>query len=120
MIFGKFSDNVSLNIDNETKTEDLTITNQFNNLFTSFAKNPVTKIQKTFLKNKQHSFFMSPTTKKDVEDILGTPKTHKLIGPGSIPTRILKEFKKYFSKPISDLINLSFLLGIFPQGYTYI
>ena len=43
------------------------------------------------------------TTKKDVEDFLGTRKTHKSIGSGSIPTRSLKELKCYFSKPISNL-----------------
>ena len=68
------------------------------------------------LKNaNEKSLLMSPTKKKDVKDILGTLKTHKSIDPDSIPTRILKSFKNYFSKPISDLINLSFLSGTFPK-----
>ena len=70
----------------------------------------------SYLKNaNKNSFFISPTTEKDVEDILGTRKTHKSVGPGNIPTRILKEFKKYFSKPTSDLINLSFPSGTIPE-----
>ena len=116
---GKFSINISLNIDNETITDDLTIRNQFNNFLTSVAKNLVTKIPKrlksidSYLKNaNENSVFMSPTTHKDVEDILCTLKTHKSTGPDSIPTRTLKE---YFPKSISDLTNLSFSSGVFPE-----
>ena len=42
----KKSSNISLNIDNETMTDNLTITNQFNNFSTLIAKHLVTKIQK--------------------------------------------------------------------------
>ena len=97
----KSSNNISLNIDNETITDDLTISNHFNNFFTSVAKNLVNKIPKTpksfhsYLKNSnENSFSLSSTTKEDVEDILSTLKTNKTAGPGSVPTRILKDFKK--------------------------
>ena len=46
---------------------------------------------------------VSATTKKDVEDFLGTRKTRKSIGSGSVPARSLKELKCYLSKPISHL-----------------
>ena len=42
-------------------------------------------------------------------------KTNKARGPNSIPTKILKLFKKEFSKPLSDIINLSFNQGVFPN-----
>ena len=42
-------------------------------------------------------------------------KTHKASGPNSIPPKILKLFKKEFSKPLSDIIDLSFNQGIFPN-----
>ena len=42
-------------------------------------------------------------------------KTNKASGPNSIPTKILKLFKKEFSKPLSDIMNLSFNQGIFPN-----
>ena len=42
-------------------------------------------------------------------------KTNKASGPNSIPTRILKLFKKEFSKRISDIINLSFNQSVFPN-----
>ena len=40
-------------------------------------------------------------------------KTNKASGPNSIPTKILKLFKKEFSKPLSDIIDLSFNQGVF-------
>ena len=42
-------------------------------------------------------------------------KTNKASGPNSIPTKMLKLFKKEFRKPLSDIINLSFNQGIFPN-----
>ena len=65
------------------------------------------------LKGSNKNSFLSPITKVDIEN-LSTLK-HKSSSPSSIHNKILKSLKKYFSKPISDLINLSFLLGIFPK-----
>ena len=42
-------------------------------------------------------------------------KTNKASGPNSIPTKILKLFQKEFAKPLSDIINLSFNQGVFPN-----
>ena len=42
-------------------------------------------------------------------------KTNKISGQNSIPTNILKLFKKEFSKPLSDMINMSFNQGVFPN-----
>ena len=51
---------------------------------------------------------LSPTLPEDIEDLISSMKTNKASGPNSIPTKILKLFKKEFSKPLSDIINLSF------------
>ena len=56
------------------------------------------------------------TYKEDIEDIITTVRTDKACGSDSIPTRILKDFKKEFSKPLSDVINISFTSGIFPNS----
>ena len=56
------------------------------------------------------------TYKEDIEDIITTGRTDKACGSDSIPTRILKDFKKEFSKPLSDVINISFTSGIFPNS----
>ena len=42
-------------------------------------------------------------------------KTSKASSPNSIPSKILKLFKKEFSKPLSDTTNLSFNQSIFPD-----
>ena len=42
-------------------------------------------------------------------------KSNKAIGPNSITTKILKEFKIELSEPLSDMINVSFNKGIFPD-----
>ena len=43
-----------------------------------------------------------------------TLKTNKAVRLNSIPTKILKTYSKSLSKPLSELINLSFTLGKFP------
>lgn len=63
----------------------------------------------------QTTTLLSFIIKEDVEDLLSTLKTHKSVGPSSIPTKIPKDFKKYFLKSISDRIKLSFSLDIFPE-----
>ena len=39
----------------------------------------------------------------------------KAVGPGNIPATILKQLKKFLSKPLTNLINLSFSTGLFPK-----
>ena len=77
----KSSNNTSLTIDSETKADDHTISNHFNNFYTSVAKSFVNKIPKTsksfdsYLQNSnENSFFSSLTTEEDVEDILSALK----------------------------------------------
>ena len=42
-------------------------------------------------------------------------KRNKANCPNSIPINLLKLFKKQFSKPLSDIINLSYNQGVFPN-----
>ena len=37
-------------------------------------------------------------------------------GPNSIPTKILKDYKSEFSKPLTDMTNTSFTTDIFPSA----
>ena len=57
---------------------------------------------------------MSPTNAQEVEQKLKTLKSNKAVEPNSIPTKILKTYSKSLSKPLSELINLSFVQGKFP------
>ena len=117
----KYSNNISLSIDNKTITDDLTISDHFNNFFTLVAKG-VNKISKTpklflsYLKNlSKNSFFLLATTEEDVEDILSKLKTNKTAGLAFVPTSFLKYLKKGLLNPVSNFINLSFLKDILPD-----
>ena len=106
--------NINLIIDNEITDEKL-ISNHFNKFFSSIAGKLVRKIPsttKTFdlylNKQSEKSFFLSPILPDDIETLISTLKVHKAVGPSSIPTIILKQFKKLLSKPLANLINLSF------------
>ena len=75
------------------------------------------KAKKTHLSylGPENKIFFSPTVAEDVEDLISSMKTSKASNPISIPTNILKLFKKEFSKPLSDMINMSFNQGVFPN-----
>ena len=112
----------SLLIDDQIITSAKEISNYFNNFFTSVA----VKINKNIVKSKKthlsylghensNTIFFSPTLPDDIEDLISSMKTNRASGPNSIATKILKLFKKVFSKPLSNIINLSFNQGIFPK-----
>ena len=61
------------------------------------------------------TIFFSPTTPADIKSIINYITPNKAIGPNSITTIILKEFKTDLSKPLSDIINTSSNKGIFPN-----
>ena len=111
----------SLLIDNQSITSDKQMSNHFNNYFTSIAENinikMVKKTQLIFhiLALKTKTVFISPTIPDNAEDLISSMKTKKASGPKSISTNVLKLFKKEFSKPLSDMINMSFNQGVFPN-----
>ena len=111
--------NINLNINNETITDDKVISNHFSTFFSFIAGKLVRKIPnttKTFdsylNKQSEKSFFLLPISPDDVEALISTLKAHKEVGPGIIPTIIRKQFKKFLSKPLENLINLSFSTGL--------
>ena len=63
----------------------------------------------------KNTIFLSPAVLEGIEDLISSMKTNKASGPNSIPTNILKLFKKESSKPLSDMINMSFHQGVFPN-----
>ena len=96
----------SLLIDSQIISSAKEISNYFNNFFTSVAvrinKNIVKSTKKTYLSYLGHenksTIFLSPTLPKDIENLISSMKTNKAIDPNSIPTKILKSFKKELSK----------------------
>ena len=70
----------------------------------------------SYLGSMQENMFLSPTIPDDIKVIIGNMKVNKVLGPNSIPTKILKDYKSEFSKPLSDMINTSFTTGLFPSA----
>ena len=112
----------SLIIGEAITTNAKLIGNHINTFFTSVA----TKLNEKIVKAKKpfphylgqitdETIFLSPTTPADIESLINCIKPNKAIGPNSIPTKILKEFKTELSEPLSDMINVSFNKGIFPD-----
>ena len=60
-------------------------------------------------------FFLNQTNPKEVELKISSLKSNKPNGPNSLPTKIMKEYKKEIIIPLSLIINLSFSTRIFPN-----
>ena len=68
-----------------------------------------------FLKDiNQNSFFLSPTNKYEIQNIISSLNSNKSVGPNSIPTRIIKLFQNDISAQLADMFNTSFSTDIFP------
>ena len=65
---------------------------------------------------KDSNMFLTLTKPNDIEVLIDNMKVNKGAGPNSIPTKILKDYKSEFAKPLSDMINTSFTTGIFPSA----
>ena len=121
----KNSNDVSINslLIGETITPNAKlIDNHFNTFFTSVAAKLNEKIvtaKKPFShylgQTTDETIFLSPTTPEDIESLINCIKPNKTTGFNSIPIKILKEFKTELSEPLSDMINVSFNKGIFPD-----
>ena len=61
------------------------------------------------------SFFIDPTTPKEIEEEITGLNVNKACGPYSIPVKLLKIMKTLVSYPLSYLFNLSFSLGVVPD-----
>ena len=94
----------------------------FNNFFVTIASDIDSKIIHTnnsYKDNLQgsalNSFFLKPASEKEVISVINEMKTNESTGPNRIPTQILKISNQIICKPLTYLINLSFLKGIFPD-----
>ena len=69
-----------------------------------------------YLKNRNHnSIFLTPTTAIEIEKLISQMEIKKASGPISLPPVILKIIIKEISSPLSQIINLSFKTGIYPD-----
>ena len=70
-----------------------------------------------YLRNLQveKSFFLKPVVKQEIFDLILAFDNKKSLGPNSIPIYILKISNNLFSDLLTEIANLSFKTGIFPD-----
>lgn len=66
--------------------------------------------------DKSESFFLFPTSDKEVLSIIKNLKRKKSAGADEMSAMLIKEVSDLLSKPLSYLINASFLIGSFPEA----
>ena len=109
----------TLTVDGTTISNPMEISNIFNNYLSSIASKTKLNISfphkhfSDFLKNKSNiSFFVSPTDKTEIENIISSLDSNKSVGPNNIPTKILKLVKTAFPvNYLKYLISLSPLVS---------
>ena len=75
---------------------------------------PTKKHFLSFLKNPNNlTFFITPTTVEEVNDLISDLKASKSIGPSNLP-KVMKQLNDIIVSPLAELINKSFQSGIFP------
>ena len=112
----------SLNINGKISSDPLSIANCFNQYFSSVANSvrtkipPATKHFSSYLNNPNpNSIFLTPCSPLEIQKLISSFPIKKSSGPHSIPIRILKLISNDISVPLSDIINLSFETGKFPD-----
>ena len=96
--------------------------NIFNNVFVTTANKINEKISRTrkspldFLTQRSsNSFFVSPVTPIEIQNVNNSFKSGKAVGPFSIPISLLKLLCEYIFIRLCEIINESFVSGIFPD-----
>ena len=99
------------------------IVEDFNNYFASVANDLVSKIPASninasdFLQNLKvsHTLFLFPTTHAEIMLIINYLKNGKSAGYDNITSNVLKQIANTVIEPLTYLINLSFVSGVFPS-----
>lgn len=98
--------------------------NVFVNYFSTVAKVIINSLPvinataKNFLQNlprTRDSFFFLPTNPNEVVEVIDNMKSTNSFDIYNINSKIIKEIKVILSEPLSELYNMSFCQGIFPD-----
>ena len=103
----------SIEFNNRTITDPTTMSNVFNNYFTSIAEKTKSNIKFSpkhytdyLSSTNTNTFFLTPTDKNEIAFIISSLDSHKSSGPNSIPVKILKLLKNDISQQLSDIFNV--------------
>ena len=119
-----YSSITSLNYKGKNLTDDKDMANAFNEFFTLVGPNldseiPTCQRPNSFTRYLSpripQSFFLSPTNPFEIKDIILNLDDSKASGSCPIPTRMIKIAANEISGPLSEICNLSFTQGIFPD-----
>lgn len=109
---------------NHIKTDPKAIASAFNNYFANIGTRLAERIPKVnidplaFLDPpQQNSFYLIPTTAKEIEEEIMKLNSSKSVGPFSIPVCLLKILRNYLSTPLEIIYNLSFSSGCVPEQF---
>ncbi|XP_065684072.1 uncharacterized protein LOC136096582 [Hydra vulgaris] len=102
--------------------DPIKISESFNSFFVSVPDDLQNKIHSSnsdfnkYRKNPNlNSMFIKPTDKNEVLSIIHSLNDSKASGPNSIPIPIFKALANDISPVLSELFNLSFTTGVFPD-----
>ena len=109
-------------VDGATISNPMEMSDISNNYFSSIANKTKHNISfshkffSDFLKNKSSiSFFISPSGKTEIANIISSLDFNKSVGPNSISTEVLKVLKNDISNQLSEIFDISFSSGVFPS-----
>lgn len=114
-------DNIYLINENKKIVNPLTLSNMFNDYFsTVIDTNVIPKLENSTsfrgLKScVNHSFLLKEVTEAQVSQAIDSLNNKLSSGFDEIPSIVIKKSKFYLVKPLTHLINSSFISGIFPQ-----
>ena len=113
----------SLNVNNKINTNPVDIANCFNDYFSNIGSKLAEKIFPSkydhlhYLKcSNPVSIFIKPTSTIEIINLISTLNNNKSSGPFSIPTDIFKMTGNIMASPLTEIINLSFSTGIYPNN----
>ena len=122
-IIGKDSNNstrkLSFNINNTVVTDSEVIANEFNNFFVSIGPTLASNITcskdpLTYVNGIVNSIVVHNVTSMDIRTVISSLKNSS---PGfdGIPSFVANQCIDYFIEPLTYIINMSFMEGVFPS-----
>ena len=108
-------------VDGKMFTKPQDIADQFNEYFTHIGPDLAkafpekTKYAEYLGPSNEHSIYLIPTIPEEISKIMSELSGKKASGPDEVAPRIMKENHETLSVVLSDLINISFNTGTFPE-----
>ena len=120
----KSQDNIRTICDEGQIIDDMkSITNRFNNHYTTVGKKladkitPVPNYNNPYIQNTPSSMFLTATNPLEVKDTILSLKNGKAVGIDGIKAELLKLMSTVISEPLAYIINKCFEKGHYPTAF---